>query len=261
MYIQTSSAQHKHSVHVDQLIHLMIRDGSGGWGKCFQTLDCQPQMNILLNTGKLNEVVLVLKWQGDIWDVSCFADYTSLLHTHGVARYYFPPPFYSLSSPPLSSTLLSPNTQNQIFLSFSTQPKALFWAHSLFHMWVFFSLPIQQGHPIHTITPSLHPPELQKRHLLTGSGFGAWLFAPKIPLSPNFFLLLGLGKTAAWGKKNLQLLICISFTIWRSTVVCLRDWIGVEQREKKTTDHTTTTWMDCVFDRSCNQQLRISKLD
>ncbi len=170
------------------------------------------------------------------------------------------PPLSSLSSPLLYS---HPTPKTRFFFLFPPHPKLSFELILYSICGFLFSLPIQQGHPTHTITPSLHPPKLQKRHLLTGSGFGAWLFAPKIPLSPNFFLLLGLGKAAAWGKKNLQLLICISFMIWRSAVVCLRDWIGLEQ--KKTTDHTTTAattiWMDCAFDRSCNQQLRIAKLD
>lgn len=166
------------------------------------------------------------------------------------------PPLFILS-PLLPSPLLysHPTPKTRFFFLFPPNPKLSFELILFSICGFFFSLPIQQGHPIHTITPSLHPPELQKRHLLTGSGFGAWLFAPKIPLSPNFFLLLGLGKTAAWGKKNLQLLICISFTIWRSTVVCPRDWIGVEEREKKPlitppplewivllTDHVISNW-------------------
>jgi hypothetical protein len=39
----------------------------------------------------------------------------------------------------------------------------------------------------HTITPALHPPKLQKRHLLTGSGLELDSLLLKSPLALTFF--------------------------------------------------------------------------
>ncbi len=42
--------------------------------------------------GKLSEAML-LKWQGDIRDANCFANFTSLLHTFGAVKEFAMPDF------------------------------------------------------------------------------------------------------------------------------------------------------------------------